>query len=300
MEKNKEAITFGYDTIFKKKYILFFETWVIRFALFGFILHLLLIFINNHFPGSSWVLSHMSSNYLKAIYTPFSLLLLWEVFTLVIIIPKSIVVFIGKQYEIITLITIRNFFHDISNYDIESTSIYTREFFNSIGLDLIGALVMFTITITYYKLYNKREQSKTINLSKYVNLKKRLSVALSLLLVILSLYSSINWAIQITDAHINLTDFPNPNLVFYKDFFSIMIFVDVALLIISFLYFKSYHVIFRNAGFIISTILIRIALTAEKPFNIYISVCAMMLGAILMILYLYQSNRLFSPANIAS
>ena len=295
----KAIFTFGYDTIFKEKNVLFFEKWIIRFALLGFGLHLLLIFINNHYPDKLWLFEQLSPNYLKAIYTPFSLLLFYEVFTLVIILPRSIVVFIGKQYEIITLIAIRNFFHDIADYDIEGKSI-SPEFVKSIGMDLIGALVMFTLTIIYYKLYNKRDQAKTLNLAKYVNLKKRLSVALSMLLLGVSIYSLISWAVEIKEAHFNLAGFPNPNVVFYKDFFSIMIFVDVALLIISFIYFKSYDVIFRNAGFIISTILIRIALTAEKPYDIYLYTSAMLLGVILMVLYLFKNNRLFSKENFSN
>jgi hypothetical protein len=62
-------------------------------------------------------------------------------------------------------------------------------------------------------------------------------------------------------------NYPNPNTVFYADFFSIMIFVDVLLLIISFIYHFSFFTIFRNASFIITTILIRMSLTIEKPMN---------------------------------
>ena len=298
LAKKKDKIlagvfTFGYDVIFREQNIHFFEKWIIRFALLGFGLHLLLIFINNHYPENLWLFSNLSSNYLKAIYTPFSLLLFYEVFTLVIILPRSIVVFIGKQYEIVTLIAIRNFFHDIADYDIDLNNNFSGEFFKSIGYDLIGALIMFFLTIIYYKLYNRRSQAKTIDLRKYVNLKKRLSVALTMLLLGVSIYSLIGWAFEIKNAHLNLTGFPNPNMVFFKDFFTIMIFVDVALLIISFIYFKSYDVIFRNAGFIISTILIRIALTADKPYNIYLSISAMLLGVMLMLLYLFHNNRLF-------
>ena len=151
---------------------------------------------------------------------------------------------------------------------------------------------MFSLTLFYYKLYNKRDQTKSIDLTNYINVKKGLSVILSVLLLGLSVYSLAMWAIQVSHAHINLLDFPNPNLVFYKDFFSVMIFTDVFLLILSFVYFKSYDVIFRNAGFIISTILIRIALAADKPFNVYISILAMLFGVLLLLLYLLYNNRI--------
>jgi hypothetical protein len=46
-----------------------------------------------------------------------------------------------------------------------------------------------------------------------------------------------------------------------------MIFVDVLLLIISFIYQCSFNLIFRNASFIITTILLRMSLSMEKPIN---------------------------------
>ena len=70
-----------------------------------------------------------------------------------------------------------------------------------------------------------------------------------------------------------------------------MIFTDVFLLILSFIYSSTYDLIFRNAGFVISTILIRIALTAEKPFNIYFSLTAVLFGVFLIALFVLFNSR---------
>jgi hypothetical protein len=79
--------------------------------------------------------------------------------------------------------------------------------------------------------------------------------------------------------------------VFYREFFSVMIFVDVFLLILSFIYSGTYDLIFRNAGFVISTILVRIALTAEKPFSVYFALIALLLGVLLMALFLFYNQK---------
>ena len=74
------------------------ERGIINFALAGFLGHLLLIFLAKHFSLGTGFLAHLTPNYLKAIYTPFSIILFYEVLTLVLILPKSISIFIGKQY----------------------------------------------------------------------------------------------------------------------------------------------------------------------------------------------------------
>ena len=81
-------------------------------------------------------------------------------------------------------------------------------------------------------------------------------------------------------------NYPNPNTVFYADFFSIMIFVDVFLLLISFTFHFSFFTIFRNASFIITTILIRMSLTIDKPMN-YITILIGFLFSIISF-YLYS------------
>jgi hypothetical protein len=68
-----------------------------------------------------------------------------------------------------------------------------------------------------------------------------------------------------------------------------MIFVDVLLLIISFMYQFSFFTIFRNASFIITTILIRMSLTIHKPMN-YIIILIGFLFSILTF-YLYSLRK---------
>jgi len=283
-----------YDTIFAKRNIQGFERGVIYFALAGFLLHLLLIFLAKHCSFCAEVLHEMPTNYLKAIYTPFSIILFYEVFMLVVILPKSISIFIGKQYEIITLIAIRSFFHDIADYDLDKPDIYTFGFMQNIGIDLVGALLMFFLTILYYRIFaltRKEQVNPSLKRERFINIKKAAAVVLSVLLLVLSVVSLSGWLSQLY--HLNATGghLPDPNVVFYKDFFSVMIFVDVFLLILSFMYSGTYDVIFRNAGFVISTILIRIALTAEKPFNIFFAVTAMLFGVLLMALFVFYNQK---------
>jgi hypothetical protein len=283
-----------YDRVFDERNIRVFERWVIYFALAGFLIHLLLIFLVRHASFFAEMLHEMPTNYLKAIYTPFSIILFYEVLTLVVILPKSISIFIGKQFEIITLIAIRSFFHDIAEYDLDKSDIYTFGFLQNIGIDLVGALLMFFLTILYYRIFaltRKAQVNPSLKRTRFIDIKKATAFALSVLLLVLSVISLSGWLSLLYHASTAGGHLPDPNVVFYKDFFSVMIFVDVFLLILSFMYSGTYDVIFRNAGFVISTVLVRIALTAEKPFNIYFAVTAMLFGVVLMALFLFYNQK---------
>jgi hypothetical protein len=290
-----------YDVLFTEKNTAKVERSIINFALVGFLVHLFLIFLAKNFTFGSDFLHHLTPNYLKAIYTPFSIILFYEVLTLVLILPKSISIFIGKQYEIITLIVIRSFFHDIAEYDLDKPDIYTFDFLAAVAFDLVGALLMFFLTILYYKIFEKtkkigRKSSK--KRTRFINIKKATSVVLCTLLLVLSVISLTHWLGQSYNSIVENTHLPNSNSVFYKEFFSIMIFTDVFLLILSFIYSSTYDLIFRNAGFVISTILIRIALTASKPFNIYFSFTAVLFGVCLIALFV-MFNGVFETKELS-
>lgn len=253
-----------FDTYFSSINVRKIELIILRVAVFSFLLHLLLIFLGNNFL----FFENFQHSYLKAIYTPFSFILLYEVFLLVIIIPKSISEFVGKQFEVITLITLRSFFHDIAELDLKnSINIFNTDFIN-LMYDLCAALVMLGLTILYYKIYQNNGKSEVVNeLNNFINIKKMVSLGMIVILLLLSISSFYKWGYEMLIALQTDKVFPNSNAVFYSDFFSIMIFVDVLLLIISFTYHFSFFTIFRNASFIITTILIRMSLTIEKPMN---------------------------------
>jgi len=277
-----------FDKYFNAKNVRKVELLILRFAVFAFLIHLFIVFFGNNFL----YFKNFQHSYLKAIYTPFSFILFYEVFLLVIIIPKSISEFVGKQFEVITLITLRSFFHDIADLDLKNSININNSHFISLLYDLIASLIMLSLTILYYKIYQNNRKSEIVNeLNNFINIKKLVSLSMILILLLLSISSFYVWVTQMLEALKMQQNYPNPNTVFYADFFSIMIFVDVLLLIISFIYHFSFFTIFRNASFIITTILIRISLTIEKPMNYIIILIGFLFSIISFYLYSLRNTN---------
>jgi hypothetical protein len=277
-----------FDKFFNAQNVRKVELLILRFAVLAFIIHLLIIFLGNNF----FYFKNLQHSYLKAIYTPFSFILFYEVFLLVIIIPKSISEFVGKQFEVITLITLRGFFHDIADLDLKHFININNPEFISLLYDLLASLFMLSLTILYYRIYQNNRKSEIVNeLNNFINIKKLVSLSMIVILLLLSMSSFYMWGREMLDALKLKQNYPNPNTVFYADFFSIMIFVDVLLLIISFIYHFSFFTIFRNASFIITTILIRISLTIEKPMNYIIILIGFLFSIISFYLYSLRNTK---------
>lgn len=284
----------AFDSYVTPRNTRWFEVAIIRLAIVFFIGHLLFLFLFNHVPA---LYRGHHYNYLKAIYTPFSFILVYEVFLLVIILPESMTEFIGKQFEIITLITLRSFFHDIASINMYAPIHLSDPEVLSLGYDLLASLAMFTLTICFHRLHSRhREHDHQQALDRFIDLKKSISVSLIAVLLVTSVYSVWLWASDALPALLYHSDFPDPNTFFYLDFFNVMVYADVLLLIISFLYDSSFYTVVRNASFIISTILLRLSLNMERPMNHLVAITAFAFSVAVMLIIHIRAKYLVRAA----
>jgi hypothetical protein len=275
--------------VFSEKNIKSFETLVLYFAISGFLIHLALVFLNlkydvNYFVG----LDSLLSNPISALYTPFSFILVYEAFLLIYYFPRSFTTSIAKEYEIISLVLIRKIFEDIPQLDI-SLGIYNQQ---SLLLlyDLIAIIIIFYLIFLFRKTIASIPKRKTNeNLVRFISYKKILSIVLVPILLFLCLSNLFDWTYSI---FINNEIVKNINAVFFIDFFTILILVDVFILLLSFQYTDRYHQIIRNTGFIISTILLRLSFSVSGLPSVILLVIGVLFG--LIILRIYRLSELNS------
>jgi hypothetical protein len=86
-------------------------------------------------------------------------------------------------------------------------------------------------------------------------------------------------------------EFKKINNIFFDEFFSVLIIVDVLLLLFSFFYSDKFHKIIRNSGFVISTILIKVSFLADGIVNNILIISAVLFGYIILIIHnLYEED----------
>jgi hypothetical protein len=69
-----------------------------------------------------------------------------------------------------------------------------------------------------------------------------------------------------------------------------MIFTDVLIVILSLAVSDRYEMVFRNAAFVISTILIRFSLTTERRYSALLAVTGMLFGIVTLLIYNYHAR----------
>ncbi len=295
MVKINKILQLLFDKILSSKTRTKIEKVILNVALVSFFIHLAFIYLSKlniiNFDSNSELLN----NPISAIYTPFSFILIYEVYLLIYYLPKSFTTYITKQYQIITLIIIRKLFKDLSSLEL------TSNWFEIKGdlqftYDLIASLLLF-ILIYLFQKQGKQKAKLQVNLQpvieKFVQKKRLIAVILVPLFFFMALNTLIKWSIGIAITSNEFPSLESINNLFFDQFFTVLILVDVILLLISFFYTDQFHKIIRNSGFIISTILIRMSFGVSGLVNTILILVAVLFGlAMLSIHNKYEKNYL--------
>jgi hypothetical protein len=268
------------------------ERIILWIALVSFLIHLLMIGLIHFNLITINEPSNLLKNPIAAIYTPFSFILVYEVYLLIYYLPKSTSTYISKQYEIIALIIIRRLFKDLSDLSLSSNWFNIKNDLQ-FTYDLLASVLLFYLIYLFHiqrtKVYRTFENSKnhSSSISKFINAKKWMATALVPILLVIAVYSFYNWSIGIFQPYKdNAISFKNINNIFFEQFFNILIIADVILLLFSFFHTDEFHKVIRNSGFIISTILIRISFSVSGIINNMLIVSAILFG--LSILFIHN------------
>ena len=290
----------AYNSLLSPSFRVKSERAILAVAIASYIVHLIVILLVNQKIIS--IESSFFSSPIAAIYTPFSFILIYEVYLLIFFLPKSISYYIGKQYEIIMLIVIRKIFKDISNIEL-SSDWFKIESDLQFTYDVLTSLILFFLIFLFYKnIINKKEQEsedtivpKIRSIKKFISFKKILAVLLVPVLVILSIYTISNWSmLMLSDYQFGLYEFKNINNIFFDEFFTILIIVDVLLLLSSLFYSDKFYKIIRNSGFVISTILIKTSFSAEGLVSNALIIGSVLFGLLILVIHnFYEKNTAY-------
>ena len=228
-------------------------------------------------------LEHFSiipTNHFYAISFAFTVVLILEVVSLIFTLPCSFSKSVGKQFEILSLILIRNAFKELSKVEEPITFEGSREAILYILSDGFGALLIFALLGVYYIIQKKGSSEETYrskDLYAFVAAKK----GIALMLLGLFIYMGLSSLVLTLGGH--------EHVDFLHQFYTVLILADILVVLISQSFEPSFYTIFRNSGFALSTLIIRLALAAPPFYNVLLGLAA----ACFAILLTLVSNSLF-------
>lgn len=235
----------------------FFATLLVSF----FVAAIVLIELNRRQLVPEPFASHFSLSHLSAIEQAFNLLLALEVISLILSLSHSVTKSVGKQFEILSLILLRDTFKEFSHFSEPLVWVEIAPALSSIVASAIGALLIFVVLGFFYKVQQSHPISKDEKVRSHFILAKKL-IALLLLISFVGICVVDLWGYFALGLPENA----------FASFYTVLIFSDVLIVLISLRYSSHYLVSFRNSGYAVATVLIRLALIAPITISAAIGV----------------------------
>jgi hypothetical protein len=259
----------------------------------GFVIHLMLIFVSRSLAHPPLLIAEVGQNYLTAISTPFNFILFYEVLTLIAALPKSTTRSIANQFEIVSLIFIRDVFRDIARAsDLVTEHTLTRESMPLL-VDMWAGFLMFFLVAVFQHVAQKRVATSVTSVPsretlRFIAQKKLVAAGLAVLLLSMAAYNLVLFVLEVSKTVITGHGVIESTTTYYNDVFTVMIFTDVLILILSLVVSGRYEMVFRNAAFVVSIILIRFSLTEGYPYGAPLALLAMVFGIFTLLVFNYH------------
>lgn len=203
--------------------------------------------------------SELVSSPLSSLYTPFSILLVYEVYQLIRAIPDSFSSSVGKQYEIATLLVVRDILKRLS--EVESSEGW--EISSDLGFLLVECaafLALFYTSLTYFRISDKSTKSGDVSgdIEVFVEAKRMVANFMLIVFLLTAAYSFLTWISSVQDGGGSVS-----RVIFFLDFFTFLILADILILLVSYWFYTDFGNLARNTGFVLSTVIIRVAISSK-------------------------------------
>ena len=282
LEWNKKAFQFSMGDS-SEEYI---RKVAMVFAVVGFFVHIVVWALfetgNITITGEA---SELVKSPLSTLYTPFSILLVYEVYQLIRTIPESFSSSVGKQYEIATLLVVRDILKRLS--EVENSEGWNIS--SDLGFLLVECaafLVLLYTSLTYFRISSSSEKSEQMadNVAIFVEAKRGIANAMLLIFLATAAYSFYTWVDSVQDGGGSVS-----RAIFFLDFFTFLILADILILLISYWFYTDFGNLARNTGFVLSTVIIRVAISSEGISSMILFTLSGLLGIAIL--------RMFTPNN---
>lgn len=202
-------------------------------------------------------------NHFKSVNFAFSMLLVRGLVNLIFSISYSFYRSMGKQFEILAIILLRSSFTELSN--MHEPVIIDLDMMNvlHIVVSSSAAIVIFICLGIYNKIHQPYTYiNSAVERMNYVASKKIVSLLLLASITGIGCYTIYNLI-----AH-------NKSIEFFETVYTVLIFADILLMLITQRFMPSFHAVFRNSGYVIATLFMRFALGAPPFYDAAVALFA--------------------------
>ena len=260
----------------------------IGFAVLGFFSHLVVWAL--HASGQITVTGdsvELVNSPLATLYTPFSILLVYEVYQLIRTIPDSFSSSVGKQYEIATLLVVRDVLKRLS----EVGNSEEWEINDDVGFLLVECaafLALFYTSLTYHKISSKGDDDTILSddVTAFITTKMAIANVMLIVFIVIGAISLLSWISAVQEGGGSVD-----RAIFFLDFFTFLILADILILLISYWFYTDFGNLARNTGFVLSTVIIRVAISSEGVSSMILFTLSGVIGIAILRMFIENTSN---------
>lgn len=211
----------------------------------------------------------------------FTVLLIIELFGLIFALPKSVAKSVGKQFELLSLIFLRDAFKEFSHFGRNLEWLEIKDSFINMMIYGFGAIIVFSIIGLTNKIQKHIKLTSTEEEQiQFISLKKLLAICLLIAFTLVGF-----WDLKVLfETGLYLHSF--------QTFYTVLVFSDILIVLIALRFTINYYKIFRYSAFVLATILIRLALSLDAYYDVIVGVIASVFVLALTVAYNYFLKNL--------
>ena len=189
----------------------FLRRLAINLAIIGFLVHLFACVLYRFEYLDLSDTNDFFDSYLDSLYTPFSIILAYEVYELIRAIPESFSNSIGKQFEVISLLVVRDIFKNLAEIDDSNVNAVDSDVV-FIAVEALAFTILFATALYFRKMtiLLATQAEKDPAIQRFIKQKQTLACALALVYVLVAGYSFSSWTFGFIDGDND----PKPHSVF--------------------------------------------------------------------------------------
>ncbi|MDD9302656.1 MAG: hypothetical protein HUK40_10110 [Desulfobacter sp.] len=215
-----------------------------------------------------------TSHYM-AINLAFLLVLIMEILGMILALPGSMSRALSKQFEILALIFLRNTFKELSILPEPISLSHHNEVIWHILSYGFGAIAIFALLGLFTAMQKNLDRvlAKGPSLDRFIAAKKNVALCMLITFCAMGVY---NLGLKLTGQTV---------FSFFPSFYTVLIFSDVLMVLLAQTFLPQFPAVFRNSGYALATLLIRLSLTAPAYFSVVIGLSSVMLAVFLTLVY---------------
>lgn len=273
------------DRLFTLRNGAILKKWLVWLAILVFLAEVTVTFFQQPLFGlTGAVPGEALTKFLSAFYHPLTVILVYEVLLLILSFEESIVDFLQKQFEIVSLVILRDVFKHVAELPAAfAAGTFASPAVRDVAWGMLGSLSIYFLVEVFQRMERRYATDELEKEPAGLKRTKRgLSVILSLVFLGVIAYQGVQWLADPVTATFQAS--------YFQQVFTVLVVADIFLLLLALLYLQSYSLIFEYSAFVLSSVLLLIGLALSTPYQVILSLVALLFSQSVLVLHWYTRS----------